>query len=93
MKEIWKDLKDFEGKYQISNLENMQHADKTGLSNHRGKIKKVAQLDLEGNTINGFDSLSDAGRYIGVKGKPVGITKVCKETRKTAYDYKWQYTD
>lgn len=74
-----------------TNLENIQHADKTGLSNHRGKIKKVIQLDLDGNIINKFDALADAGRYIGVKGKPTGITKVCKGITKTAYGYKWKY--
>lgn len=71
--------------------ENIRHADKTGLSNHRGTIKAVEQLDLNGNVINKFDALADAGRFLGIKGKPVGISRVIRGKRKTAYGYKWRY--
>ena len=74
-----------------TNLENMRHADRTGLSNHRGTIKAVEQLDLNGNVINKFEALADAGKFLGIKGKPVGISKVINGKRKTAYGYKWRY--
>lgn len=74
-----------------TNLENMKHADRTGLSNHRGTARAVEQLDLNGNTINKFETLADAGKFLGIKGKPTGISKVIRGERNTAYGYKWRY--
>lgn len=74
-----------------THLENMQHADKNGLSNHRGTIRAVEQLDLNGKFINKFEALTDAGIFLGIKGKPSGISKVVNGKRKTAYGYRWRY--
>lgn len=73
-------------------IENIRHADRTGLSNHRGTIKAVEQLDLNGNVINKFEALVDAGKYLGIKGKPNGISRACSGKQKTAYGYRWKYS-
>lgn len=57
----------------------------------KGEHKKlpVLQLDLNGNIIKGFTSLSEAAEITGVN-----ITKicaVCNNTRNTAGNYKWTY--
>lgn len=74
-----------------TNLENMQHADKTGLSNHRGKARKVIQLDMNNNKLNEFDAIADALRFLGENVRATGITKCCKGQRKAAFGYKWKY--
>ena len=75
--------------------ENIQHAMKTGLLNiiggDNGKARKVLQLDIEGNVLRKFNSMAEAGRFLGVEGKPTGISKVCLGNKKTAYGYKWKY--
>ena len=87
----------------VSNLEwctqseNIRHAMKTGLLNitgsNNGSSRKVQQLDLKGNVLRKFDTIVEAGRYVGVKGKPTGITRVCRGKKKTAYGYKWAYVE
>jgi len=57
------------------------------------KPKTVIQLDLQGNPIQKFNSISDAARAIG---KPNGnghISMVCRGKRKSCYGYKWKYSD
>lgn len=75
--------------------ENIQHAMKTGLLNiiggDNGKARKVLQLDIEGNVLRKFNSMAEAGRFLGVEGKPTGISKVCLGNKKTAYGHKWRY--
>lgn len=51
--------------------------------------KPVKQLDLEGNLIKGFSSLTEAHKEIGVGTKD--IKKVCNGKRLTAYGYKWEW--
>lgn len=74
-----------------TNLENMQHADKNGLSNHRGTIKKVQQLDLDGNILNEFEAIADALRFLKQNVRATAITQCCRGINKTAYGYRWQY--
>lgn len=74
-----------------TNLENIQHADKNGLSNRRGKIRKVIQLDNDGNRLNEFEAIADALRALGKNVRTTEITKCCKGKRKTAFNYKWKY--
>lgn len=77
----------------VTPKENMSHALETGLRKQRYHIKKVKQLDLEDNVLDIFETIADAGRKIGVRGKATSIIEVCKGRRKTAYGYKWQYVE
>lgn len=54
---------------------------------------KVKQLDLNGNVIRVFDSIREAGRFLGDVRKNAHIADVCKGKRKVAWGYKWEYVD
>ncbi len=76
-------------------LENVRHAIKMGLrtSEARGylnpKSTAVYQMDMSGNIIADFGSMSDAQRKTGIsKG---GIRYVCLGERVHAGGYKWKY--
>ena len=56
-----------------------------------GKSKSVYQLDLNGNQLNEYKSLSEAART--VNGDQSLIGKVCRGVKKTAYGYKWKYSE
>lgn len=49
---------------------------------------QVEQLDLDGNVIAEFDSISDAARAVGDVKYNSHISSVCKGNRETAYGYK-----
>lgn len=78
-----------------TNLENMQHAIRTGLVKNKGadnpRSKAVQQLDLEGNILNEFGSTREAGSFLGNANKNSKIWNACNGKSKTAYGYKWQY--
>ena len=74
-------------------LENMRHAFENGLNDGRSTIRAVEQLDLEGNVLNKFEAIADAGRFLGIKGKPSSISSVCTGKRKKAYGFKWRYAE
>lgn len=77
--------------------ENIRHAMRTGLLNiigsNNGSSRKVQQLDSNGKILKQFDTIIEAGRYLGVKCQPTGIISVCKGRKKTAYGYKWAYVE
>ena len=79
----------------VSQSENINHAIRTGLLKlngaQNGRSKKVQQIDLNGNVINTFDCLKDAGKFLGKENRSTKILEACKGRRKTAYGYKWQY--
>ena len=52
---------------------------------------KVEQLDLDGNLIQVFNSIREAGRFLGDVRKNGHIADVCKGKRKVAWGYKWRY--
>ena len=52
--------------------------------------KKIFMIDLiTHNIIKEFNSIAEAGKYLGVK--PAHIPEVCKGKRKSAYGYFWKY--
>lgn len=62
--------------------------------------KKIRMYDLKDNFIRDWDTLSDAGRWIqlptnklSLSGIVSHIGEVCKGKRKTAYGYKWKFTE
>ena len=58
--------------------------------NKYGKI--VNQYDLQDNFINSFPSVREAARSLGKEGYS-HISDVCKGKRKTAYGYKWSFSE
>jgi len=62
-----------------------------GLIEYREKQKKkINQYDLQGNFIRTWNCISDAEKFLNIKsiGK---ICECCKNKRKSAFGYKWQY--
>lgn len=65
--------------------ENMLHSCYT-LGN---LIKSVIQMDLEGNVLNIYKSIKEAGLNLNINSSH--ITSVCNNKRKTAGGYKWKF--
>lgn len=53
--------------------------------------KKVKRYSLEGDYIDTFNSLSEAGKELGDVNKKKHISEVCNGKRKTAYGFKWSF--
>lgn len=72
--------------------ENQKHAFKTGLKDIEDTIKKtrkkVLQLDMSGNTIREWRSMSDAARELGLQVS--NISHCCKGRIGSTGGYKWQ---
>lgn len=58
----------------------------------KSKAKFVNQYDQNGNFIKTWESMAEAARAFGAK-RCNNIVLVCKGERKSAYGYKWKYTD
>ena len=54
-----------------------------------GNRKKVIQLDLNGNIVNEFVSMTEANKTTGIS--LVGISACCTGRNKTSGGYKWKY--
>lgn len=57
----------------------------------RGKAKKVAQLNDNGEILAVFDSVSEASRQTGANRK--GISAVCLGKQKKCFNYFWKFID
>ena len=55
--------------------------------------KKVVQMDLQGNFIREFESMTIAANSINTTAKGSKIGLVCQGKRNTAYGYKWSYAN
>lgn len=54
--------------------------------------KPIIQLDKEGNIIRDFNSIREAGIFLGKNTNNVSVIgAVCSGKRKTAFGYKWRY--
>jgi hypothetical protein len=81
----------------VTQSENMKHADSLGL------IKKVSkcvkQFTLEGKYLNTFNGLREAAEFLiinsrkGISNIMSNISKACRGKQKSAYKYKWEYSD
>jgi group I intron endonuclease len=56
---------------------------------HPKSGKRILQLDKEGNTIQEYNSIDDAAKYIGRKRSNISCCLIGKS--KTAYGYQWKY--
>lgn len=63
----------------------------------RGRSKRIEQLDLDGNYIQTFDSIKEAGTWLIEQGVTSfinchkAIYQVCINNRKNAYGFRWVY--
>lgn len=58
----------------------------------KGKgTKAVIQMDMQGNVLNVFQSMKEAGKAINPSGRYGNISTCCKGDRQSAYGYKWKY--
>ena len=55
--------------------------------------KKINMYDLDDNYVCTFNSLKDGGDFIGRKNAAALISNCCTGRKKTAYGYKWYYTN
>lgn len=74
--------------------ENIRHSWSIGLRKKRiGKENHlsiiVEQYDIQGNFIQEWNGISEAGRQLRIN--PTNISYCCKGKRKTAGGYKWEY--
>lgn len=69
--------------------ENTKHAYDIGL-NHT-TMRRVSQFDNDGNLVKIYESLKEARISTGID--DAAISKVCKNTRRTAGGYVWKFTD
>ena len=87
----------------VTPSENQKHAYKMGLKSTTQKVldkfninridnsKKIKQLNLSGDLINIWDSISYANKVTNVDS--AGISKCCNGKRKTAGGFKWEFAD
>ena len=53
------------------------------------QVNKIIQFDIEGNRLNTFNSLKEAGEYIGCPTS--SISHCCNGNRNTSMGYMWKY--
>jgi len=53
--------------------------------------KKVSAYDKDGKIIKTFDSVRDAGRFLGNIELAKNITQCCQGKRRLVHDFQWQY--
>lgn len=81
----------------VTNSENIKHAWENGLITAcrvGGGMKPVEKIDLEGNIIETFPSISAANRSVGNKPGNQSIVKVCKRLKghKTHKGFMWRFS-
>ena len=95
--EEWKDIKGYEGLYQVSNMGrvksfNYKNTGKEGiLEGSKNKLiesHKVKVINLDTGEI--FNSMKEAGEKYNMK-NPWNISSCCTGKRKTAGGYRWAY--
>ena len=86
--QIWKDIEDYKGHYQISNYGNVAAAFWIGKKAKPHHEKAVEQIK-NGIVVNVFVSIQEAAR----KGNfsATAICKVCKGKGNLHKGYKWRY--
>jgi hypothetical protein len=57
----------------------------------RYSTREIIQLDMEGNKIQEFISVTEAEKFLGIKGATSNISACCKGRKKSIYGFKWIY--
>ena len=92
MQEIWKDIQDYEGYYQVSNLGRVKSLRCDYKYNIQySRARKVNQYDMQGNFIKTWNCVSDIERELGIKNQM--IIRCCKSMRNKTHNYIWRYAD
>lgn len=80
---------------EIDNLEwttyseNNLHARNLGLN--KGYSRKIVQLDMTGNMIKEWPSITNASKSFTNPASIGNIMSCCSGRRKSVYGYKWRY--
>lgn len=83
----------------VLNFNNIAKKDNAKVRRGKTACKPVQQFDLQGNYIQTFSSLAEAGRYImkeyniSNSGSFKRISECCLGKLKTAYKFKWKYIE
>lgn len=72
----------------VTHKENSIHGVKLGLISN---YKPIIQLNINGNIIRDYNSITDAQKETGISKSQIG--SVCNGHRKTAHGYKWKFKD
>lgn len=75
----------------VTYLENVQHANATGLTPETHCARPVKQYDLKGNLIASYDSIYEAGTKTGFDKSKIGL--VMRGKRKTHKGFVWKGED
>jgi hypothetical protein len=75
----------------VSVIENVRHAQKTGLIPKTHVAKKVKQYDKEGNLVASFNSYYEAAKETGFNSSKIGL--VVRGKRKTHKGFIWKEGD
>lgn len=81
---FWKDKNDPINIYEKIKAYNSRYNDRK---------KQVAQLDLSGNIIAVYESVTAAANRLGQPSLRSAISKVCQGKQKTSGGFKWKYID
>lgn len=74
---------------RVHNCNHGSRNDRIGTASSVNKLIPVVQLSKEGNIINTFNSINEAGEYLGKN--PSHISSCCTGKRKTAFGFVWKY--
>jgi hypothetical protein len=92
MKEIWKDVKNYEGLYQVSNLEWCTPSYNINYGKRNNNLnKEVWQYDLQGKFIKKWKSTMEIQRTLGFKNQ--NISFACLGEKHTSHGYIWKYRE
>lgn len=94
IEEKWKDIKNYEGLYQISNLEwcTLQYNCNYGSRNYRctrHRQHRVQQYNKQNDLLGEYLSLKEAEKITKVKYQQ--ISSCCRNKQKSAGGYIWKY--
>ena len=74
---------------RVYNCNHGSRNNKIGMASSMNKLTPVMQLSKEGTIINTFNSINEAGEYLGKN--PSHISSCCTGKRRTAFGFVWKY--
>ena len=76
----------------MKNTGKLDNFIKAGIVNAEKQKRKIYQLDLVGNIIAEYNSVTEASKAVGAS-NAAGIFAVANGRQNTAYGYKWKYKE